>query len=261
MASLTSLTWLSITHDCLAGPIPSLLGLRLTKLQHLDLSLNALTGDVPESLTGLADLRTLSLAHNGLTGTAPPALLLAMPSLTSLDLSHNPLLLVVLVSEPPSPSPPFALTTEAAAGPAAASLIDSLCSIELWVCGMDNSDKQSCETWGPNILPTYSPSKNKVKNKRCDGCQLRLEEGYEGQYVAGIAEAPFFACPDCDYTICNDCLYHGCTASQPCDGCGTCPCGSCGSEILRCAYPTQPVPWYQCGVAGPTTAANQSQHV
>ena len=120
MASLTSLTWLSITHDCLAGPIPSLLGLRLTKLQHLDLSFNALTGDVPESLTGLADLRTLSLAHNGLTGTAPPALLLAMPSLTSLDLSHNPLLLVVLVSEPPSPSPPFALTTEAAAGPAAA---------------------------------------------------------------------------------------------------------------------------------------------
>ncbi|CAD6338539.1 unnamed protein product [Miscanthus lutarioriparius] len=47
---------------------------KLSNLVSLDLSYNAFTGELPESISQLPKLELLRLAHNNLTGTLPPAL-------------------------------------------------------------------------------------------------------------------------------------------------------------------------------------------
>ncbi|CAI5472718.1 unnamed protein product, partial [Closterium sp. Yama58-4] len=114
MASLTSLTYLSLAFNNLTGKVPSWLGLSYLNLVELHLSDNHLEKPLPESIGGLQVLRTmdlsrnrligsipqsihgcnaatrLSLAFNSLTGTIP-ASIGSMRSLQALDLQSNQL--------------------------------------------------------------------------------------------------------------------------------------------------------------------------
>ena len=66
-------TYLSLTHNGLEGPIPPELG-ALSGITELYLWENALTGPIPLELTSLTKLIGLSLLDNKLTGRVPPEL-------------------------------------------------------------------------------------------------------------------------------------------------------------------------------------------
>ncbi|KAL7584199.1 hypothetical protein Lser_V15G43306 [Lactuca serriola] len=71
----------------LTGEIPEELGL-LTQLRALNLSHNHLTGPIPVNLSNLAKIESLDLSSNGLTGKVPIELI-KLTSLSIFNLSHN----------------------------------------------------------------------------------------------------------------------------------------------------------------------------
>ena len=73
LASLTQLTYLSLSNNDLSGPIPPELG-GLSNLGYLHLTGNALSGAIPPELGDLANLESLRLSGNDLTGAIPPEL-------------------------------------------------------------------------------------------------------------------------------------------------------------------------------------------
>lgn len=88
-----SLTWLSVFHNRLSGPLPNALP---TSLTHFDVSYNALDGSLPaELLAQLPPALELFYANdNRLTGTLPQAQLLPIGSASgqlSVDWSNNSL--------------------------------------------------------------------------------------------------------------------------------------------------------------------------
>ncbi|KAJ4781768.1 Leucine-rich repeat receptor-like protein kinase [Rhynchospora pubera] len=91
--SICNLTYLSVLvlyPGQVTGSIPSSLGSSLRRLRLLSLTNNLLTGPVPDSLAGLADLHTLDLSNNQLSGPIPPSLFLpSSPNLKVLILSNN----------------------------------------------------------------------------------------------------------------------------------------------------------------------------
>ena len=86
MSSLTSLTHLTLVGLGLVGPIPTSI-FSLPRLTYLDLSENALSGDIPANFSS-STLRHLSLADNKISGTVPAALLKSA-SLSQLMLGNN----------------------------------------------------------------------------------------------------------------------------------------------------------------------------
>ena len=80
---------LRLTRNHLSGPIPPSLG-GLANLTRLTLEENALTGPIPPSLGSLANLTTLGLWGNQLTGPIPPSLG-GLVNLTRLTLEQNAL--------------------------------------------------------------------------------------------------------------------------------------------------------------------------
>ena len=80
---------LRLTRNHLSGPIPPSLG-GLANLTRLTLEENALTGPIPPSLGSLANLTTLGLWGNQLTGPIPPSLG-GLANLTRLTLEQNAL--------------------------------------------------------------------------------------------------------------------------------------------------------------------------
>jgi hypothetical protein len=89
-----SLTTLAISQQGLTGAIPDFLGQSETlqaSLQNLDLSINQLTGNIPESLMKLKALKTLNLNNNLLSGDIPATLAQSkfQNTLTVLDLGAN----------------------------------------------------------------------------------------------------------------------------------------------------------------------------
>ncbi|CAJ0908869.1 14610_t:CDS:2, partial [Entrophospora sp. SA101] len=89
-----SLTTLAISQQGLTGAIPDFIGQSETlqaNLQNLDLSINQLTGNIPESLMQLKALKTLNLNTNLLSGDIPATLAQSnfQNTLTVLDLGAN----------------------------------------------------------------------------------------------------------------------------------------------------------------------------
>ncbi|GJP84136.1 hypothetical protein CLOP_g14218 [Closterium sp. NIES-67] len=74
LASLTSLTYLSLASNNLTGAVPSWLGLSFLNLVELHLSNNHLERALPESIGGLQVLQTMDLSGNRLTGSIPQSI-------------------------------------------------------------------------------------------------------------------------------------------------------------------------------------------
>ncbi|RDX63359.1 Receptor-like protein kinase HSL1, partial [Mucuna pruriens] len=79
---------LDLSENALVGPIPDALS-HIATIRHLDLSANNLSGDIPASLATLPHLETLNLLYNLFTGTIPSSLG-NLTSLKHLQLAYNP---------------------------------------------------------------------------------------------------------------------------------------------------------------------------
>ncbi|KAL5987450.1 hypothetical protein ACLOJK_035198 [Asimina triloba] len=90
VSSFKSLAELRLSNCNMSGPLPSHLA-NFTRLEVLDLSLNAFSGSIPASYgTDLLNLRQISLNGNLLDGTIPSSLF-SLPSLMMLRLEGNQL--------------------------------------------------------------------------------------------------------------------------------------------------------------------------
>lgn len=88
--SLSSLEHLAIdSNPTLSGEIPSTIS-NLANLNTLCLSQNNLSGEIPEEITALVKLQQLDLSHNNLTGSIPEGIG-ALQELAILDMSWNSL--------------------------------------------------------------------------------------------------------------------------------------------------------------------------
>ncbi|XP_027180582.1 receptor-like protein 33 isoform X2 [Coffea eugenioides] len=87
MANLTELVYVDVSSNMFNGSIPSF-GMS-QNLNHLDLSHNDLTGNIPSThFEGLVHLSLINLGYNSFRGRIPPSLF-ALPSLRKLQLSSN----------------------------------------------------------------------------------------------------------------------------------------------------------------------------
>ncbi|XP_035545195.1 MDIS1-interacting receptor like kinase 2-like [Juglans regia] len=86
--SLTNLEFLDISSNILCKSIPRNLGNSFSKLNHLNLSHNNFSQELPISLMSLFHLSKLDLSYNSLTGEIPSESS-RMQSLEVLNLSHN----------------------------------------------------------------------------------------------------------------------------------------------------------------------------
>ncbi|KAL7619344.1 hypothetical protein Lser_V15G01245 [Lactuca serriola] len=84
---LNYMTGLDLSGNKLTGEIPQELG-SLTQLRALNLSHNHLTGPIPVNFSNLANIESLDLSSNGLTGTVPSQLI-KLSSLSTFNVSHN----------------------------------------------------------------------------------------------------------------------------------------------------------------------------
>jgi hypothetical protein len=88
---ISELQRINLSNNQLHGPLPiqeSLAALRM--LRQLSLSRNCLSGPLTH-VSLLRQLADLDLSHNALTGPLPPHLCLHLPELVTLNLSHNKL--------------------------------------------------------------------------------------------------------------------------------------------------------------------------
>ncbi|KAJ0981895.1 hypothetical protein J5N97_010150 [Dioscorea zingiberensis] len=89
LQNLSQLEVFNSSGFSLPGSIPEWFGSRLPRsLSVIDLTGSAITGSIPDSLSGVSGLVNLSLAGNFITGVIPPSLS-QLSNLTLLDLSSN----------------------------------------------------------------------------------------------------------------------------------------------------------------------------
>lgn len=88
LAGLRKLRVVNLSFNRLVGDVPSNLGYDCGNLEHLDLSVNFLKGEIPRALGNCSHLRTLLLSSNALYGVIPSELG-KLRSLEVLDVSKN----------------------------------------------------------------------------------------------------------------------------------------------------------------------------
>ncbi|KAL7616922.1 hypothetical protein Lser_V15G01256 [Lactuca serriola] len=81
------MTGLDLSSNKLTGEIPQELG-GLSQIRALNLSHNQLTGPIPASFSNLANIESLDLSSNSLTGKVPSELI-QINFLSFFDVSHN----------------------------------------------------------------------------------------------------------------------------------------------------------------------------
>lgn len=81
--------WLSLENNNLSGEIPESIS-GLSHLRSLNLSCNQLTGEIPSSIGEIKSLESLGLTENALTGTIPKSVC-ELPLLKDLNLKENKL--------------------------------------------------------------------------------------------------------------------------------------------------------------------------
>ncbi|CBI40046.3 unnamed protein product, partial [Vitis vinifera] len=79
---------IDLSDNNLSGKLPELRN--LSRLGTLNLSINHLTGNIPEDIGSLSQLETLDLSRNQLSGPIPPSMV-SLTSLNHLNLSYNKL--------------------------------------------------------------------------------------------------------------------------------------------------------------------------
>ncbi|KAL6325069.1 hypothetical protein AAG906_022277 [Vitis piasezkii] len=77
---------IDLSDNNISGKLPELRN--LSRLGTLNLSINHLTGNIPEDVGSLSQLETLDLSRNQLSGLIPPSMV-SMTSLNHLNLSYN----------------------------------------------------------------------------------------------------------------------------------------------------------------------------
>ncbi|KAL1542457.1 receptor-like protein 35 [Salvia divinorum] len=89
-ANLTKLIHVDLSFNYLTGSLPSTLFANLTELIHVDLSDNSLTGSLPSTLfANLTKLNHVALSDNSLTGSLPSTFFEGLSNLVHLDLREN----------------------------------------------------------------------------------------------------------------------------------------------------------------------------
>jgi Leucine-rich repeat (LRR) protein len=145
---------LNLFNQEISGQIPDEIG-NLTELKQLGLKSNNLSGEIPESIGKLTNLTQLSLSNNLLSGNLPESLG-NLSNLTLLDLSNNNL----LGSIPNSVAELSALYTFSAdSNSFSGSIPDGICNIE----NLDISNNQFCPP-----LPYCIDSPNLIGYQNCD---------------------------------------------------------------------------------------------
>ncbi|KAL4627808.1 hypothetical protein ACB092_05G192300 [Castanea dentata] len=86
--SVTEISLPSARCNLLTGPIPSQIG-TLSRLTHLNLSMNFHSGNLPLSLTNLTNLSLLCMGHNLISGELDPRLFSNWTRLEFLELQNN----------------------------------------------------------------------------------------------------------------------------------------------------------------------------
>jgi hypothetical protein len=89
-APLLSVWSIDLSYNNLSGPVPATLPAYMPNLEHLNLSSNQFTGEIPDTLDKLTMLQSLVLHSNHLSGGIPPVLG-NVSGLRDLELSSNPL--------------------------------------------------------------------------------------------------------------------------------------------------------------------------
>ncbi|XP_050369381.1 tyrosine-sulfated glycopeptide receptor 1-like [Argentina anserina] len=88
LGNLTKLSHLNLSHNSLSGSLEPELFLSLDHLEILDLSYNLLTGELPLSLP-FSNIRAVDISSNRIEGTIPSSFLQHAWNLSSLNVSNN----------------------------------------------------------------------------------------------------------------------------------------------------------------------------
>ncbi|KAM7474053.1 hypothetical protein LguiB_021296 [Lonicera macranthoides] len=88
-SSLTQLTQINLSHNCLSGPLPDGFFSFFTTLQIIDLSFNCLSGPLPISDTLPNVLQILDLSSNDFNGSIQSSFLWPAMNLRSFNVSNN----------------------------------------------------------------------------------------------------------------------------------------------------------------------------
>ncbi|KAH9317460.1 hypothetical protein KI387_019229, partial [Taxus chinensis] len=88
LTNCSHMEYLDMSHNYLAGVLPPSIGLLSSKLFHLNVSYNMISGNIPQEITNLTNLTFLSLSHNLVRGYIPSGIK-RLHVLETLDLSAN----------------------------------------------------------------------------------------------------------------------------------------------------------------------------
>ncbi|CAL5007174.1 unnamed protein product [Urochloa decumbens] len=89
LANTTNLAYLDLSQNSLSGEITDTLASR--RMRYFNLSSNELHGLIPQSMSGMREVRVFDVSRNNLTGAIPPELFMNWPEITTFHAQNNSL--------------------------------------------------------------------------------------------------------------------------------------------------------------------------